>query len=54
MTAELVYPGSMIYNGPKYKGNDPISVSDFKKLIKKEYTFIDKTLFIKDIMEVHS
>lgn len=29
----------------------PIGISDFKKLIDKDYYYIDKTLFIKEIIE---
>ena len=29
----------------------PIDISDFKQVIKSEYTFVDKTLLIKDVME---
>lgn len=31
--------------------NLPVGISDFKKLIDKDYYYIDKTLFIKDIIE---
>ncbi len=31
--------------------NYPIGVKDFKRIVQENYVFIDKTLFIKDIME---
>ena len=32
----------------------PIGVSDFKFLIDQDYYYIDKTLFIKEIIETSS
>ena len=30
----------------------PIGVDDFKELVKKEYYFVDKTLFIKELLDL--
>ena len=29
----------------------PIGIEDFKELIEKEYYYVDKTMFIKNVME---
>ena len=31
----------------------PIGVDNFKKLIEKGYYYVDKTLFIKDLIDMH-
>ena len=33
------------------KKNLPIGISDYKKLVDEDYYYIDKTLFIKELME---
>lgn len=29
----------------------PIGIEDFKELIEKEYYYVDKTMFIKNVLE---
>ena len=44
----------MILSGKEIKKKLPIGISDFKKLIENNYYYIDKSLFIKDVLEIGS
>ena len=41
----------LVWKSMQNKVRLPIGVSDFQKLIKGKYTFADKSLFIKDVIE---
>jgi len=32
----------------------PVGISDFKKIIEEDYYYVDKSLLIKDIVEIGS
>ncbi|MBQ7479228.1 MAG: AAA family ATPase, partial [Selenomonadaceae bacterium] len=32
----------------------PVGIEDFKKLIRREYYFVDKTRFIRDLLDIQT
>ena len=32
----------------------PVGIEDFKKLIRREYYFVDKTRFIRDLLDLQT
>ena len=48
----LVYADKMLIGGIVMKKPLPIGVDNFEKIIKDGYAYIDKTMFIKELLDL--